>query len=196
MFCAKCGCEMKEGTFFCPECGQKTGESVQGSKPQAENTGNAAEEPAAEKAPVSGAMRFQGVGIRFVALIVDAILLFIPFYLIGNAMAKSAGEVTSGGWSLSRGPAFLFFLIMLVIAMGYYTLFEGGMGATPGKFICGVRVLDESGAKCGYRQAFIRNILRVIDGLFFYLVGAILVWKSPKSQRLGDRAAETVVVKK
>ena len=141
-------------------------------------------------------MKFQSVGIRFAALIVDAILLFIPFYLIGNAMAKSSGEITSGGWHLSGGPAFLFFLIMTVIFLGYYTLLEGGAGASVGKLVCGIKVVDESGAKCSYRQAVIRNILRVVDGLFVYLVGAILVWKSPKRQRLGDRAAGTVVIKK
>lgn len=191
MFCAKCGAEMTEGTAFCQKCGQKTGEAVQGSQPEAD-AGKQAEAPSA----ASAGMRFQGVGIRFVALIIDTILLSIPFYIIGNAMARSSGEVTSEGWALSGGPAFLFFLIMLVIVMGYYTLFEGGAGATPGKLICGIRVLDVSGAKCSFRQAFIRNILRVVDMQVAYLVGAILVWTSPKRQRLGDRAAGTVVIKK
>jgi uncharacterized RDD family membrane protein YckC len=45
------------------------------------------------------------------------------------------------------------------------------------------------------QAALIRNILRIVDGLFVYLVGAILVWKSDKRQRLGDRVAHTVVVR-
>ena len=45
------------------------------------------------------------------------------------------------------------------------------------------------------KQAFTRNILRVIDGLLIYLIGAILIWKSDKKQRLGDSIAKTVVVK-
>jgi uncharacterized RDD family membrane protein YckC len=44
-------------------------------------------------------------------------------------------------------------------------------------------------------QAFKRNILRVIDGFFAYLIGAILIWRSDKQQRLGDTIAKTVVVK-
>jgi hypothetical protein len=35
----------------------------------------------------------------------------------------------------------------------------------------------------------------VIDGLFAYLIGAVLIWRSDKQQRLGDTIAERVVVK-
>jgi uncharacterized RDD family membrane protein YckC len=35
----------------------------------------------------------------------------------------------------------------------------------------------------------------VVDGLFFYLLGAIVVWVSKRRQRLGDMAAGTIVVR-
>jgi uncharacterized RDD family membrane protein YckC len=180
---------MDDSVLFCPKCGNKQGGDSGGEQKDELSAG--ASGPGGIKK-----MRYQSVGIRFVGLIIDTIILFIPFYLIGNAMAKSGGEVTAEGWSLSGGPAFLFFLVMLVLFLGYYTLLEGGVGGSVGKLVCGMKVLSEEGTKCGFRQAFIRNILRVVDGLFFYLVGAILIWQSPKRQRLGDRAAGTVVVKK
>jgi putative Ca2+/H+ antiporter (TMEM165/GDT1 family) len=34
-------------------------------------------------------------------------------------------------------------------------------------------------------QSFARKILRIIGGLIFYLVGAVLIWRSDKKQRLG-----------
>ena len=38
---------------------------------------------------------------------------------------------------------------------------------------------------------------RIIDGIAFYLVGAIIVWNdSATRQRLGDKAAKTVVLEK
>jgi hypothetical protein len=37
-------------------------------------------------------------------------------------------------------------------------------------------------------------LLRIVDAFLFYLVAAIAVWSSPKRQRIGDRAAATVVV--
>jgi uncharacterized RDD family membrane protein YckC len=59
----------------------------------------------------------------------------------------------------------------------------------------GIRVLDEDGDDIGFSAAVTRNLLRLIDGLFLYLVGAIFAWSSPLGQRLGDRAASTVVVR-
>lgn len=48
----------------------------------------------------------------------------------------------------------------------------------------------------GFGAAVIRNVLRVVDGLFFYLVGALFALTSPRGQRLGDRAAHTLVVRR
>jgi uncharacterized RDD family membrane protein YckC len=55
-----------------------------------------------------------------------------------------------------------------------------------------VRAAD--GSRIGYGEAAIRTILRIIDGIFAYLIGAILIWSSDKKQRLGDRVAHTIVV--
>jgi uncharacterized RDD family membrane protein YckC len=38
--------------------------------------------------------------------------------------------------------------------------------------------------------------LRIIDGLFFYLVAFVAVLASGKNQRLGDMVANTLVVRK
>jgi uncharacterized RDD family membrane protein YckC len=46
-----------------------------------------------------------------------------------------------------------------------------------------------------WQASIIRNLLRIVDGFFFYLVGAIVVWVSKGRQRLGDMAAHTLVVK-
>ena len=60
----------------------------------------------------------------------------------------------------------------------------------------GLRVVKEDGGKLDWGASIIRNILRIIDGFAFYLVGAIVVWVSKKKQRLGDMAAHTLVVPK
>jgi uncharacterized RDD family membrane protein YckC len=41
----------------------------------------------------------------------------------------------------------------------------------------------------------IRNLVRAVDAIFVYLVAAIAVWNSPLRQRLGDMAANTVVIR-
>ncbi len=73
---------------------------------------------------------------------------------------------------------------------------EGHYGQTVGKMAVKIKVVKEAdGSPIDYGEAAVRMILRVIDGLFVYLVGAILIWSSDEKQRLGDRVAHTVVVK-
>jgi RDD family len=60
--------------------------------------------------------------------------------------------------------------------------------------ILSLRVVGEDGSPIYLGAAFLRNVLRLVDGLFFYLVAAVSVWASPTRQRLGDRAAHTYVV--
>jgi uncharacterized RDD family membrane protein YckC len=60
----------------------------------------------------------------------------------------------------------------------------------------GLRVVKKEGAApLDWQASTVRNVLRLIDGLFFYLVGAIFIWTSKDRQRLGDRLANTVVVR-
>lgn len=77
----------------------------------------------------------------------------------------------------------------------YFVLYEGWRGATPGKKMCGLRVVQLSGAPILWRQSFIRNLLRFADFLpFGYGVGIAFCLGTRKFQRIGDIAAGTVVV--
>jgi uncharacterized RDD family membrane protein YckC len=58
-----------------------------------------------------------------------------------------------------------------------------------------IKVVREDGKPIDMNQAFTRNILRIIFGIIGYLIGAILIWRSDKKQRLCDRVAKTIVVK-
>jgi uncharacterized RDD family membrane protein YckC len=133
-------------------------------------------------------MQGVGVGRRAVAIIIDMIVLGI----IGWALGMAMGGATSTGFNLSGAPAFIWFLI----ALAYYVVMEVQMGGTLGKLAMGLKVVKESGEKMDWQASIIRNLLRIIDGIFFYLVGAIIVWVSKKKQRLGDIVAHTLVVPK
>lgn len=41
----------------------------------------------------------------------------------------------------------------------------------------------------------VHNLLRIVDGIFFYLVGLIVMLATQRKQRVGDLAAKTVVVR-
>ena len=133
-------------------------------------------------------MEAVGVGRRAVAIIVDMILLGI----IGWVLAMFTGMTTSEGFNLTGAPALLWFLVCLA----YYVVMEVQWGGTIGKMALGMKVVKEDGSKLDWGASIIRNLLRIIDGFFFYLLGAIVVWVSKKRQRLGDMAAHTLVVRK
>jgi uncharacterized RDD family membrane protein YckC len=138
-------------------------------------------------------VQYVGVGRRFVATLVDLILFLIVFVVVavvsGHAQA-SGGSVSA---SLTGAPA----LILDILFFLYYIVLEAVLGATLGKLLLGLRVVNVDGSRIGWGASIIRNLLRIIDVLpFFYLLGAILIWTSPQRQRLGDRVAKTVVVRR
>lgn len=141
---------------------------------------------AQESAQAAPAQQYAGVGSRFLAILIDGIILGIVFGII-NAIL---GTALKGSFAISGIEG----LLLLI----YYSCMEATMGATLGKKILGLRVVKEDGSPIGWGDSIIRNLLRIIDSIPFfipYLLGAILVWTSPRKQRLGDRAAHTVVVK-
>ncbi len=144
---------------------------------------------AARQSMSSTDMKYAGVGIRLVALIMDSIV----FFLMGFVMALITGDTTAAGYEMQGAPAFVLFFLGII----YFPLMEGLVGATLGKMAVGLTVRRQDGRLCGIVPALVRNVLRCIDFLpFFYLLGAILIWASPQRKRLGDRVAGTVVVKK
>ncbi|HEX4999563.1 MAG TPA: RDD family protein [Terriglobia bacterium] len=88
-------------------------------------------------------------------------------------------------------------LMFFVISVGYAIFLEWAWrGQTIGKRLFGLRVLDAEGLRLKFDQIVTRNLLRFVDILpVCYLVGGVSCWLSGKLQRLGDIAANTVVVR-
>jgi uncharacterized RDD family membrane protein YckC len=130
-------------------------------------------------------MKYQEIGIRFVSLVIDSLIISAIFGALATILGF--GMMRHGAWSVG--------LLSFAFYIAYYTYLEGKRGQTIGKMITKIKVVREDGKPIDMEQAFKRNILRVIDGLFAYLIGAILIWRSDRQQRLGDTVAKTVVVK-
>jgi uncharacterized RDD family membrane protein YckC len=124
-------------------------------------------------------LQYVSVGPRFLAVLIDSILIGIVNGIIGAALR---GSSTVG-------------LIAAVITIAYYIVMEATQGATVGKMVLGLRVVRIDGSPISWNESIIRNLLRIVDAIAVYLVGAILVWNSPTRQRLGDRVAKTVVIR-
>lgn len=133
-------------------------------------------------------------GIRAVSYIIDVVILnglqFVAG-LIGGALLAGALAILGIKFAL-RQPTFVENLFFgLALSFSYFLIFEWLYGATPGKLIMGMRIVDERGAPIGLRAAFIRGLLRYVDGILFGAV-AYSNMKLPLYQRLGDKSARTV----
>jgi uncharacterized RDD family membrane protein YckC len=102
-------------------------------------------------------------------------------------------------------------ILVFLLEWGYGIGFEYfWLGRTPGKWLCGLRVIHENGQPLSWWGATLRNLLRVADmlplalmygedaGAFallpIYGPGLIAMLLTARLQRLGDLAARTVVV--
>ena len=196
--CAQCGTSASPGAQFCAACGATlTGQRAYPSQ----QVPSAVQPPPTYQAPAyytGTPTPYQGVAIRFVAILIDYLIIGVisGILAIPLLVAAMAANVTNGNVSaVSLGPIIALSVVGLVVWFLYFTLLEGRYGQTVGKMALSIKVVREAdGAPIDYGEAAVRTVLRIIDGLFDYLIGAILIWTSDGKQRLGDRVAHTVVV--
>ncbi len=188
--CAQCGTPAATDAKFCESCGAPLAAA---SKPV---EGPAITQPAPTYTVQGTEMQYQEVGIRFVAILIDTIILGIIGWILFAVFGASAITVDAVANTVSIASTYYVAIALyLVIYFLYFTLLEGHGGQTVGKMAVKIRVVrGADGSPIDYGAAAVRTILRIIDGLFIYLIGAILIWSSDKKQRLGDRVAHTVVV--
>ncbi len=149
-------------------------------------------------------MPYQGVAIRFVAILIDVIILAIITGIITapfNTPSSISVTNTTGVPMVSVAPnplAWAGGIVSALVNFFYFVLLQGAYGQTVGKMLVKIKVVREDGSKISYVDAVVRTILALIDLIPYfipYLLGAILIWTSDTKQRLGDRVAHTVVVK-
>jgi uncharacterized RDD family membrane protein YckC len=145
-----------------------------------------------------------GIGTRFVAALWDHLIIGVAEVLVTLAMFfvfMSVGLSTAMSGSGDMGPAY-FVLALLVIVnflifWGYFALFEiVWNGQTPGKRAGRLRVIRRDGQPVGAGEVMVRNLVRIIDFMpGFYGIGLTTIFIDPQARRLGDMAANTIVVR-
>ena len=128
-----------------------------------------------------------GVGSRGAAQVVDFLLEVLLLFVVALA-ASAFGDAGVAVLAISS----------LLIFLGYPILFEAfNDGRSIGKVLLGIRVVAIDGSPETFLEAVIRNVVRFIDVLpGVYTVGFIAVLATPRSQRIGDLAASTLVVRR
>jgi uncharacterized RDD family membrane protein YckC len=173
MFCLSCGTFNESGARFCGDCGEPL---------------VAFHAVSSHNAPP----RIASLGRRIIAVILDfivvwsvisAIVILVPRRLLEDGFAR-------------KGPAVLIPIGLCMVGLLYYVLLEAFFGATPGKGIVGIQIRRSDDEDCDFRASLIRNVLRVLDAMAVYLVGFLVALCSKSRQRIGDLAADTIVVRR
>jgi len=127
---------------------------------------------------------------RLLAFLVDllvTLVLAILLALVSAMMAFGVGPDTA---------AMVFTILFFVLWTGYGIVLEWfWRGQTVGKKALGLRVVDQSGLNLRPSQIVIRNLVRFVDGLPLGLIGGLSCVFTRRCQRLGDLAANTVVIR-
>ena len=105
---------------------------------------------------------------------------FNPFVIVGD------NETLAG----------LLVLVVFSAWFNYFAICEWRWGQTIGKNATGIRVLPLEGGEVTWQAAALRNLLRIVDfPLSMIGVDYLIVQGSERRQRLGDKAAKTIVVR-
>lgn len=215
-YCRNCGATVEGDARYCPECGDLL-EDDAGSGAQHDEWGAREEQGAQHRGfedrssdrrpdrrtrqdrPSPGYPRppdrddTDVIGARIVAQVIDnvvMIVLFLGFLIVSSGVDGVVGNEAGAGLSL------LLTLAAFASVIFYHFFLEGYWdGYTVGKKLMGIKVVKETGEPCTYGSALLRNLLEIIDGFFYYAVGFVAMAASDKRQRIGDRAAGTVVVR-
>jgi uncharacterized RDD family membrane protein YckC len=156
-------------------------------------------------AAVAAGRHYGGFWIRFLARVIDSVILIvingivrIPLTLmfgLGTMGMRGLGEARGG---LIFAPALmgvvgLSALIGIALGAAYEVYFLSAQGATPGKMALGLRVIRPDGRPISPMLALGRHFALWISGIIL-MIGYIMAAFDPEKRALHDRICETRVI--
>jgi uncharacterized RDD family membrane protein YckC len=127
--------------------------------------------------------------IDFPSVIVSG---FFAFYFAWQVFGPSGESFLAAILTGNPLAIALCFATLILMTPIYYAVAESTVSQTVGKFIMGIRVVRESGAKISVGQALVRQIPLFFS---FYLFDAIFALFTSKRQRLFEMISGTRVVR-
>ena len=142
-------------------------------------------------------LQVANVGSRTLAILADlgfCGVVLLTVYLLSSLVADSVSD-----WLTRFGSSVLTILLIGLIFFTqwlYFFLFEWRWnGQTPGKRLLHLRVIKVDGAPVSWLDVLLRNLARPIDAFGpMGLLGLLLIFVTPRAQRLGDLMARTLVI--
>lgn len=130
---------------------------------------------------------------RMLAWLLDTVII-----LFGYGVLVFVVTLLTGGAAFDNmGLAMLIGLLPFILFFIYHSAFEiWNLGQTLGKKALNIRVVRLDGKDPEWSDVILRAFLQIVDTIFSSgVIGAVLIKTTPKSQRLGDMAANTTVIK-
>jgi uncharacterized RDD family membrane protein YckC len=180
--CKRCGGAIPAGQHLLEECGLiEPAPAANAARPSSPVVRN------------NGSYRFARLGDRFIAFALDIALLFGLFAIVDAWAFMRWGVFDGTELQLTTASLVIAITLNAAILFLYGWLLEAACGATLGKVLVGIQIVRTT--QCGALSACaVRNLLRIVDGLGFYLVGTAVAACSDVRQRIGDIAAHTAVI--
>jgi uncharacterized RDD family membrane protein YckC len=142
-----------------------------------------------------GTLVYASVSTRFVASLIDGIItiilnLIITFLLTGSivVMGKTMNDSHAVGTT-----AILAIIIPQILGLLYSVVFIGWKGATPGKMLFKIKVVQPDGSPITFGRAFLRYIGYFISSIILG-IGYIMAFFDNEKRALHDRIAGTRVI--
>ena len=220
MFCSKCGAQVADTAAFCPTCGQATGAESPAprgiplapggfapaggaSVPQAPVPAPAMPAPSYPAAFPAQTTAYAGFWLRFVAWLIDIILLDIVlgFFVFAPILGSSLTSIEPGNiWDIVRilGPKVREVQLITIVAMWlYYALMESSAWqATLGKKALGLEVSDLNGRRPTFGRATGRFFGKFVSFPVALGVGYLMAGFTARKQALHDMLAGCLVIRK
>jgi uncharacterized RDD family membrane protein YckC len=147
-------------------------------------------------------LELAGIGNRVIAAAIDsaaigAIDAVLAGIMLGVAVAvESSGTPTEVKNSIYFWAVCILVLALFIVSFGYFVFFEGVWhGQTPGKRFAGIRVIEANGQPVSWGPVFIRNFLRLLEGMPGVFLGILPMIFDKNERRWGDMAAGTIVIR-
>jgi uncharacterized RDD family membrane protein YckC len=196
---------------FCSECGRPTppDELIRfGDRLVCPNCKNAYTQKLREGVPQAGFVQYGGFWLRFLAMLIDGIILAIPVGILqavvlagaGLSLAGMAPDADAPPEEALRlmGPFFAAIGFSALLGVGLGCLYEAGFiakfAATPGKMALGVKVLRPDGTKVGFGRAAGRYFAKMLSAIILY-IGYIMAGFDSEKRALHDMICDTRVIK-
>jgi uncharacterized RDD family membrane protein YckC len=144
-----------------------------------------------------GVMRYAGFWIRFVARVLDGVILGVVLAIINIPvqMMVGLGSMRDPGAMMAVGFGLLGVMVLVDFALGfaYEVYFVATRGATPGKMILGLKIIRPDGSALSVGQAVGRYFAYVLDFFTLY-IGFIIAGFDEQKRALHDRICDTRVI--